>query len=92
MEDVEDAEMLLILEGVTTWEEAVVVHLEASTADQDVDAEEALALAAVVQTTGVLPVPCAPTAKEDLVPQLLAQDAILAVALVLLSPVHLAPL
>lgn len=76
-----------ILAAVITWEEAAVEHLEAST-DQDVDVEDA---GPAEQTIGVLAVPCAPTAKEDSVPQLLAQDAILAAALVSPSLVSLAP-
>ena len=88
VEDVEDVEMLLTLVAVTTWGQAVVEHLEAST-DVDVDAEDAEHAA---PTTGVLQVPCVLTAREDLVPQSLAQDATLAAAQVSLSLVHLAPL
>lgn len=88
VEDVEDVEMLLTLVAVTIWGQAVVEHLEAST-DVDVDVED---VEHAAQTTGVLLVPCVLTAREDLVPQSLAQDAILAAAPVSLSLVHLAPL
>ena len=87
VEDVEDVEMLLTLVAVTTWEEAAVEHREAFT-DVDVDVED---VEHAAQTTGVLPVPCVPIAREDLVPPSLAQDATLAAALVSLSLVHLAP-
>lgn len=88
MEDVEDVEMLLTPVAVTTWGQAVVEHLEAST-DVDVDVEDAEHAA---PTTGVLQVPCVLTAREDLVLQSLAQGATLAAARVSLSLVHLAPL
>ena len=76
-----------ILAAVITWEAT----------DQDVDAvdvedaEDAEDADAVDQTTGVLPVPCAPTAKEDSVPQSLAQDVTPAAAQVSRFPVNLAP-
>jgi len=88
VEDAEDVEMLLTLVAVTTWGQAAVEHLEAFT-DVDVDVED---VDHAAQTTGVLPVPCVLTAREDLVLQFLAQDATLAAALVLLSLVHLEPL
>ena len=75
---------------------AAVISWEAT--DQDVDAvdvedaEDAEDADAVDQTTGVLLVPCAPTAKEDLVPQSLAQDVTPAAAQVSRFPVNLAPL
>lgn len=87
VEDVEDVEMLLTLVAVTTWEQAAVEHLAAST-DLDVGVED---VEHAVQTTGVLLVLCAPTAKEDLVHQSLVPDATPAAALVLLSPAHLVP-
>lgn len=80
--------MLLTLVAVTTWDQAPVEHVEAST-DPEVDVGD---VEHAVQTTGVLLVLCAPTAKEDLVHQSLVRDAIPAAALVSLSPVHLAPL
>lgn len=83
-----DVETLLTLAAVTTWEQAVVEHLEAST-DQAVDVED---VEHAVQTTGVLPVLCVPTAKEDLVHRSLAPDAITVAVLVSLSHVHSAPL
>jgi len=88
VEAVEAVEMLLTLVAVTTWEEAVVEHQEAF-ADVDVDVEDA---EHAEQTTGVLPVPCALIAREDLVPPSVAQDVTLAAAPVSLSLVHLAPL
>ena len=88
VEDVEDVETLLTPVAVTTWEQAAEEHVEAST-DQDAGVED---VEHAAQTTGVLPVLCAPTAKEGLVHQSLAQDAIPAAVLVSLSPVHLAPL
>ena len=80
--------MPLTLVAVTTWGAVVVEHLEAFT-DVEVDVED---VDHAAQTTGVLPVPCVQTAKEDLVPQSPAQDATLAAALVSLSLVRLAPL
>ena len=74
---------------------AAVISWEAT--DQDVDAvdvedaEDAEDADAVDQTTGVLLVPCAPTAKEDSVPQSLAQDVTPAAAQVSRFPVNLAP-
>ena len=87
-EDVEDVEMPLTLVAVTTWGQAVV-ELRGASTDVDVDVED---VEHAAQTTGVLPAPCVLIAREDLVPQLLAQDATLAAALVSLSLVHLAPL
>lgn len=87
--DVVDVEMPSILVAVITWEEAAVEHLEAST-DPVVDAVVVVDVAE--QTTGVPLVPCAPIAKEDSVPQSLAQDVTPAAALVSLFPVNLAPL
>ena len=90
MADAGDAEIPSILAAVITWEAT----------DQDVDAvdvedaevaEDAEDADAVDQTTGVLPVPCAPTAKEDSVPQSLAQDVTPAAAQVSRFPVNLAP-
>ncbi len=80
--------MLLTLAAVTTWDQALAEHVEAST-DPEVDVADA---EHAEQTTGVLPALCAPTAKEDLVHLFLVRDAIPAAALVSLSPVHLAPL
>jgi len=91
VQDVEDVEMPLTLAAVTTWGVAVVEHLEAF-ADLDVDVEDVEDVEHAAQTTGVLPVPCVLIAREDLVPQSVAQDATLAAALVSLSLVHLAPL
>ena len=87
MADAGDAEIPSILAAVITWEAT----------DQDVDAvdvedaEDAEDADAVDQTTGVLLVPCAPTAKEDSVPQSLAQDVTPAAAQVSRFPVNLAP-
>ena len=88
MADAWDVEIPSILAAVISWEAT----------DQDVDAvdvedaEDAEDADAVDQTTGVLPVPCAPTAKEDSVPQSLAQDVTPAAAQVSRFPVNLAPL
>jgi len=91
VQDVEDVEMPLTLAAVTTWGVAVAEHLEAF-ADLDVDVEDVEDVEHAAQTTGVLLVPCVLIAREDLVPQSVAQDATLAAALVSLSLVHLAPL
>ena len=77
-----------ILAAVITWE-ATDQDVDAEDAGDAEDAEDA---DAVDQTTGVLPVPCAPTAKEDSVPQSLAQDVTPAAAQVSRFPVNLAPL
>ena len=88
MADAWDVEIPSILAAVISWEAT----------DQDVDAvdvedaEDAEDADAVDQTTGVLLVPCAPTAKEDSVPQSLAQDVTPAAAQVSRFPVNLAPL
>ena len=92
MEGAGVVEMPLILAAVTT-REAVGEPLEVSTDQADAaDADAELDLAAAVQMTGVLVVPCAPTAKVVLAPQSLAQDATPAVAQVSLSLVLLVPL
>lgn len=63
--DVVDAAMLLTLAAVITWGEAAAEPTGGCTAVvEDADAE---ALAA--RMTGALEVRCAPTAKEDSVPQ-----------------------
>ena len=86
--DVEVVEMPLILAAVTIWEAAVEL-MEVSTDQADVadvvDVDVVLDLAAAVQMTGALPVPCAQTVKEVSVPQSLARVVTLAVAQVLLS-------
>ena len=79
-----------ILAAVITWE-ATDQDVDAVDVDAE-DAEDAEDADAVDQTTGVLPVPCAPTAKEDSVPQSLAQDVTPAAAQVSRFPVNLAPL
>ena len=83
-----DVEIPSILAAVITWE-ATDQDVDAEDAGDAEDAEDA---DAVDQTTGVLPVPCAPTAKEDSVPQSLAQDVTPAAAQVSRFPVNLAPL
>ena len=88
MADAGDAEIPSILAAVITWE-ATDQDVDAVDAEDAEDAEDA---DAVDQTTGVLPVPCAPTAKEDSVPQSLAQDVTPAAAQVSRFPVNLAPL
>ena len=83
--DVEVVEMPLILAAVTIWEAAVEL-MEVST-DQEadvVDVDVVVDLAAAVQMTGALLVPCAQTVKEVSVPQSLARVVTLAVAQVLL--------
>ena len=83
--DVEVVEMPLILVAVTIWEAAVEL-MEVST-DQEadvVDVDVVVDLAAAVQMTGALLVPCAQTVKEVSVPQSLARVVTLAVAQVLL--------
>ena len=87
MADAGDAEIPSILAAVITWE-ATDQDVDAVDAEDAEDAEDA---DAVDQTTGVLPVPCAPTAKEDSVPQSLAQDVTPAAAQVSRFPVNLAP-
>ena len=87
--DVEVVEMPLILEAVTIWEAAVEL-MEVSTDQADVaDVADVVDvdvdLAAAVQMTGALPVPCAQTVKEVSVPQSPARVVTLAVAQVLLS-------
>ena len=85
--DVEVVEMHLILAAVTIWEVAVEL-MEVSTDQADVaDVDVVVDLAAAVQTTGALLVPCAQTVKEVSVPQSLARVVTLAVAQVLLFPV-----
>ena len=79
-----------ILAAVITWE-ATDQDVDAEDAGDAEDAEDAEDADAVDQTTGVLPVPCAPTAKEDSVPQSLAQDVTPAAAQVSRFPVNLAP-
>ena len=92
-----DVEIPSILAAVITWEatdqdvDAVDVE-DAEDAEDAEDTEDAEDADAVDQTTGVLPVPCAPTAKEDSVPQSLAQDVTPAAAQVSRFPVNLAPL
>ena len=82
--DVEVVEMPLILAAVTIWEDAVEL-MEVSTDQADVvDVDVVVDLAAAVQMTGALLVPCAPTVKEVSVPQSLARVVTLAVAQVLL--------
>ena len=80
-----------ILAAVITWE-ATDQDVDAEDAGDAEDAEDAEDADAVDQTTGVLLVPCAPTAKEDSVPQSLAQDVTPAAAQVSRFPVNLAPL
>ena len=82
--DVEVVEMPLILVDVTIWEVAVEL-MEVSTDQADVvDVDVVVDLAAAVQMTGALLVPCAQTVKEVSVPQSLARVVTLAVAQVLL--------
>ena len=82
--DVEVVEMPLILAAVIIWEAAVEL-MEVSTDQADVvDVDVVVDLAAAVQMTGALLVPCAQTVKEVSVPQLLARVVTLAVAQVLL--------
>ena len=82
--DVEVVEMPLILAAVTIWEDAVEL-MEVSTDQADVvDVDVVVDLAAAVQMTGALLVPCAQTVKEVSVPQSLARVVTLAVAQVLL--------
>ena len=85
--DAVDVEMPSILAAVITWEGVAAEHPEAST-DPVVDV---VVVEPVEQTTGVLVVPCAPTAKEDSVPQSLAQDVTPAAAQVSRFPVNLVP-
>ena len=83
--DVEVVEMPLILAAVIIWEAAVEL-MEVSTDQADVvDVDVVVDLAAAVQMTGALLVPCAQTVKEVSVPQSLARVVTLAVAQVLLS-------
>ena len=85
--DVEVVEMPLILAAVIIWEAAVEL-MEVSTDQADVvDVDVVVDLAAAVQMTGALLVPCAQTVKEVSVPQSLARVVTLAVAQVLLFPV-----
>ena len=82
--DVEIVEMPLILAAVIIWEAAVEL-MEVSTDQADVvDVDVVVDLAAAVQMTGALLVPCAQTVKEVSVPQSLARVVTLAVAQVLL--------
>ena len=82
--DVEVVEMPLILAAVIIWEAAVEL-MEVSTDQVDVvDVDVVVDLAAAVQMTGALLVPCAQTVKEVSVPQSLARVVTLAVAQVLL--------
>ena len=82
--DVEVVEMPLILAAVIIWEAAVEL-MEVSTDQADVvDVDVVVDLAAAVQMTGALLVPCAQTVKEVSVPQSLARVVTLAVAQVLL--------
>ena len=82
--DVEVVEMPLILAAVIIWEAAVEL-MEVSTDQADVvDVDVVVDLAAAVQMTGALLVPCAQTVKEVSVPQSLALVVTLAVAQVLL--------
>ena len=82
--DVEAVEMPLILAAVIIWEAAVEL-MEVSTDQADVvDVDVVVDLAAAVQMTGALLVPCAQTVKEVSVPQSLALVVTLAVAQVLL--------
>ena len=82
--DVEVVEMPLILAVVTIWEAAAEL-MEVSTDQADVvDVDVVVDLAAAVQMTGALLVPCAQTVKEVSVPQSLARVVTLAVAQVLL--------
>ena len=76
--------MPLILAAVIIWEAAVEL-MEVSTDQADVvDVDVVVDLAAAVQMTGALLVPCAQTVKEVSVPQSLARVVTLAVAQVLL--------
>ena len=82
--DVEVVGMPLILAAVIIWEAAVEL-MEVSTDQADVvDVDVVVDLAAAVQMTGALLVPCAQTVKEVSVPQSLARVVTLAVAQVLL--------
>ena len=82
--DVEVVEMPLIQAAVIIWEAAVEL-MEVSTDQADVvDVDVVVDLAAAVQMTGALLVPCAQTVKEVSVPQSLARVVTLAVAQVLL--------
>ena len=83
--DVEVVEMPLILAAVIIWEAAVELMEESTDQADVVDVDVVVDLAAAVQMTGALLVPCAQTVKEVSVPQLLARVVTLAVAQVLLS-------
>ena len=82
--DVEVVEMPLILAAVIIWEAAVELMEESTDQADVVDVDVVVDLAAAVQMTGALLVPCAQTVKEVSVPQLLARVVTLAVAQVLL--------
>ena len=94
MADAVDVGIPSILAAVITWEatDQDVDAVDVEDAEDAEDTEDAEDADAVDQTTGVLPVPCAPTAKEDSVPQSLAQDVTPAAAQVSRFPVNLAPL
>ena len=82
--DVEVVEMPLILAAVTIWEDAVELMVVSTDQADVVDVDVVVDLAAAVQMTGALLVPCAQTVKEVSVPQSLARVVTLAVAQVLL--------
>ena len=83
--DVEVVEMPLILAAVIIWEAAVeLMEVSTDQAADVVDVDVVVDLAAAVQMTGALLVPCAQTVKEVSVPQSLARVVTLAVAQVLL--------
>ena len=82
--DVEVVEMPLILAAVIIWEVAVELMEESTDQADVVDVDVVVDLAAAVQMTGALLVPCAQTVKEVSVPQSLARVVTLAVAQVLL--------
>ena len=82
--DVEVVEMPLILAAVIIWEAAVELMEESTDQADVVDVDVVVDLAAAVQMTGALLVPCAQTVKEVSVPQSLARVVTLAVAQVLL--------
>ena len=76
--------MPLILAAVIIWEAAVELMEESTDQADVVDVDVVVDLAAAVQMTGALLVPCAQTVKEGSVPQSLARVVTLAVAQVLL--------
>ena len=82
--DVEVVEMPLILAAVIIWEAAVELMEESTDQADVVDVDVVVDLAAAVQMTGALLVPCAQIVKEVSVPQSLARVVTLAVAQVLL--------